>query len=52
MIVSDVPLEQKDEQYIQKLQNTYGIPLRYVYWPQGKKRIPLDKLKECIPPYA
>lgn len=52
VIVSDVPLEQKDKQYIQKLQNTYGIPLRYVYWPKGKKRIPLDKLKECIPPYA
>ena len=48
VVVSDAAPGADDRRYIQTLRQRYGIPLRYVYWPEGAEKISSGELAKCV----
>ena len=48
VVVSDAAPGADDRWYIQRLRQRYGIPLRYVYWPEGAEEISPGELAKCV----
>ena len=48
IIVSDASLEQNDFVYLKNLRKSYNIPVRYVHWPLGAKKLPDNELSNFL----
>jgi hypothetical protein len=48
VIVSDASPEQSDFVYLKNLKKIYNIPVRYVHWPLGAKKLPENELSNFL----